>query len=166
MHENPGEDWMHPGCFSCPLKSSYEDFTNPPLEAADLFLALVPETLDFLDGSGLFWRCVCVCYEPPNFGHLQDLSFFPQRRLKASVGGGFSYKKSPRAESGSTKKRSTWFCWRWRWKGFTARMSMVLLCDNLYNYFQFHTVSLYWKMPVHTQLRASKVTKDEYVQYI
>ena len=28
MHENRGEDCIF-GCFSCPLKSSYEDFTNP-----------------------------------------------------------------------------------------------------------------------------------------
>lgn len=121
--KNARKSWwgLHFWVFFMPPKKQLWRLTNPPLEAADLFLALVPETLDFLNGGG---GCVA---RPPKFRHLQDLSFFPPRRLKASRWGIF-YIPVPRVNPGRRKKDATWFCWRWRWKGFTARMSMSLWC--------------------------------------
>lgn len=119
---------MHPGCFSCPLKSSYEDSPILSGEAADLFLALVPETLDFLDGSGLFWSWVCG-NDPRISAPPRSFVLSPTKIEGFKMG--IFYIQVPRVNPGRRKKDPHDFCWRWRWKGFTARMSMVLLCDNL-----------------------------------
>lgn len=97
------------------------------LEAADLFLALVPETLN--SKSGVVLEVVDTL--TPHFGtsKIEDWTF--KVGFSRETRGFWGRQENPHE----------------RWKHFIAHMSMVLLCDNFI--ITSSKRSLYWKMPVH-----------------